>query len=520
MTWIGPLARRLFLAVTAALVAAVAVAPPVGAQKSTKDTLSVVGGTHQATLDPHFAITTQDLIFTRNIYNALVKFKPNSIEFEPDLATSWTVSRDGLEYTFKLRRDVEWHKGYGKFTAADVKGSFDRLLDPATKSPFAGSMRMLKEAVVVDDYTVKLVLKEPYAGFLYLLTPYRAGPIVNARAVAEKGANYAWDPIGTGPYVFDSRIPNREAAIRANDKAWGGAPAIKRVIYRTVTDTNAQVIGLENGEYDLIYSQIREQAVADRLKRAGFKETRVHRNLPQVLMMNVTVKPFDNVKVRQAIAHAIDKDNILVVNNNRGIKAGCVFPPQFPTYRPDCDPYPYDVEAAKALMQESGFGSGFSTKLYTDTQDLSKAISESMIADLAEIGITAELVQQDFDVLIGTITTPHTAPLVFIGWFQDFPDSSDFYDPMFSCAANVPGGASFGWYCNEANDALATQARSEQNEATRNQLYQQVEDQLMADIPSVPLFNPDIVVLVTKRTIGTPFHPGYYIDMNEMDSTE
>ena len=172
--------------------------PRAVAQKTTKDTLNVVGATHQATLDPHFAITTQDLIFTRNIYNALVKFKPNSIEFEPDLATSWTVSRDGLEYTFKLRRDVEWHKGYGKLTAADVKGSFDRLLDPATKSPFAGSMRMLKEAVVVDDATVKLVLKEPYAGFLYLLTPYRAGPIVNARAVTEKGAGYAWDPSGPG----------------------------------------------------------------------------------------------------------------------------------------------------------------------------------------------------------------------------------------------------------------------------------------------------------------------------------
>src|SRR5262245_1708996 len=181
MTWNN--ARLAGWILLAAALAAAGAGPPLAtAQK--KDTLAVVGGTHQATMDPHFAITTQEVLFTRNIYNALVKFKPNSIEFEPDLATSWTVSRDGLEYTFKLRRDVEWQKGYGKFTAADVKASFERLLDPATKSPFAGSMRMLKEAVVVDDYTVKFVLKEPYAGFLYLLTPYRAGPIVNARAIA------------------------------------------------------------------------------------------------------------------------------------------------------------------------------------------------------------------------------------------------------------------------------------------------------------------------------------------------
>ena len=147
---------------------------PAPSTPSTKDTLVVVGAVNQGTLDPHFAITTQELLFTRNLYSALVRFKPNSIEFEPDLATAWTVSRDGLEYTFKLRRDVEWHKGYGKLTAADVKASFERLLDPATKSPFAGSMRMLKEVRVVDEHTVTLVLKEPYAGFLYLLTPYRA----------------------------------------------------------------------------------------------------------------------------------------------------------------------------------------------------------------------------------------------------------------------------------------------------------------------------------------------------------
>src|SRR5213593_1824437 len=169
MWWTRTVNRRALL--TLALAIGVAAAPPdATAQKSTRDTLTVVAAVNQGTLDPHFAITTQDVLFTRNIHNALIKFKPNSIEFEPDLAMSWTVSRDGLEYTFKLRRDVEWQKGYGRFTAADVKASFDRLLDPATRSPFAGSMRMLKEVQVVDDSTVKMVLKEPYAGFLYLLT--------------------------------------------------------------------------------------------------------------------------------------------------------------------------------------------------------------------------------------------------------------------------------------------------------------------------------------------------------------
>ena len=165
--------------------------------------------------------------------------------------------------------------------------------------------------------------------------------------MAEKGASYAWDPVGTGPFVFESRVPNREATIRANDKYWGGAPAIKKAVYHIVTDTNAQVIGLENGEYDLVYSQIREQAVADRLKRAGFQETRVHRNLPQVLMMNVTVKPFDSLKVRQAIAHSIDRKPLIELGYNGIVTRSSPVPRGYPYVTENVPRYEHDIQKAK-----------------------------------------------------------------------------------------------------------------------------------------------------------------------------
>ena len=143
-----------------------------------------------------------------------------------------------------------------------------------------------------------------------------------------------------------------------------------------------------------------------------------------------------------------------------------------------------------------------------------------MIQDLAAIGITVELVQQDFDVLIGTITTPHAAPIVYLGWFQDFPDPSDFYDPIFSCAVNVPGGASYGWYCNEAADALADKARGEPDEQVRIQQYRDLQDLVMADVPSVPVNHPEMVILVSDRVIGNPFSASYQFDLNEVDVTE
>src|SRR5205807_5367703 len=170
-------------------------AQPAGTGRSSKDTLTIVFQANQGSLDPHFAATNQELLVTRNIYNALLKYKPDSTELTGDLATSWDVSPDGLSYTFKLRQDVDWQKGFGHFTANDVKGSFDRLKAPETKSPFAGSVSMLKEVQVVDDYTVKFILSEPYPAFPHLLINYRAGPIFYVNAVQQFGKDYDSNPV-------------------------------------------------------------------------------------------------------------------------------------------------------------------------------------------------------------------------------------------------------------------------------------------------------------------------------------
>ena len=480
------------------------------AQKTTKDTLSVVvGATHQATIDPHFAITTQDLIFTRNIYNALVKFKPNSIEFEPDLATSWTVSRDGLEYTFKLRRDVEWHKGYGKFTAADVKGSFDRLLDPATKSPFAGSMRMLKEAVVVDDATVKLVLKEPYAGSCTSSRPTGRARSSTRGRWRRRAPDYAWDPVGTGPYVFESRVPNREAFIRANDKYWGGAPAIKKVMYRTVTDTNAQVIGLENGEYDLIYSQIREQAVGDRLKRAGFKETRVHRNLPQVLMMNVTVKPFDNVKVRQAIAHSIDRKQLIeLAYNGIGEPWFSPVPKGYPYVTENVPRYEHDIQKAKQLLAEAGYPNGLEITMVN--YDENKLGGEVIAEQLKPAGITVKLEVLDQPTWLGRMFRGQGVYFAIHCCVRQ-PDP----DIWLTDAFTPTGGAIAVSKYNLEADLIP--ARRELDPKKREQMYHEIQRKLMRDVPMIPLMMRPEAMLHSPKLQGMPtLEPIWGLDITRL----
>src|SRR5215831_14150801 len=326
------------------------------APASSKDTLTIVFQPNQGSLDPHFAATNQEMLIIRNLYNGLLKYKPDSMELTGDLATSWDASADGLTYTFKLRQDVEWQKGFGHFTANDVKASFDRVKSPETKSPFAGSIAMLKEVQVVDDDTVKFILSEPYAAFPQLLTDYRAGPIVNMKAVQQYGQDYAWNPIGTGPYQFESGIPKQEAIITANDKYVGTPPPIKRIVTRTIPDPNAQVVGLENGQYDMLLIAPDDPAVVDRLVKEGYVQTKFSRNLPEVLLMNITVPPFDNLQVRQAIAYAVDRQQIIdLAYPGYGRPWYSPVPDGFVGTSTDVPHMEHDTAKAKQLLADAGF---------------------------------------------------------------------------------------------------------------------------------------------------------------------
>ena len=355
-------------AATTGAAPAAATAAPAAAQaaplKSSKDTLTIVFQANQGSLDGHFAATNQELLVTRNIYSSLLKYKPDTTELIGDLATSWDSTPDGLSYTFKLRQDVEWQKGFGHFTANDVKASFDRLRAPETKSPFAGAISMLQEVQVVDDYTVKFILSTPYAAFPHLLTNYRDGPIVNVKAVQQFGKDYDWNPVGTGPYQFESGVPKQEAIITAFDKYYGGVAPIKRVVTRTIPDINAEVVGLENGQYDMMYVAPEDPAVVQRLIDKGFVRSKFSRDLPEVLLMNITVKPFDDLKVRQAVAYALDRQQLIdLVYADAAKPWYSPVPEGFVGSSTDVPKFEHDVAKAKQLLSDAGFPDGLDVTL-------------------------------------------------------------------------------------------------------------------------------------------------------------
>lgn len=513
-------------------------APPATAPPASGGTLSIAFEGDISTLDP--AIGYDSTVFPAEhlLYDQLLAYDSGT-KLGPGLASEMpAISADGLTYTFKLRPGVNFVKADGtilrEMNADDVVYSLNRILDPKltpTPSPvgppffslIAGGQDVVdgKTAVasglkVIDPLTVEITLREANRAFLNILAmPF--GSVVPKELAGQDTTAFSNSPVGTGPFYLKSYAKGEVAIFQRNEHYWrDGYPKVDTVEFRVKVDSTTQLQQVQAGQLDIMGNDIPAGAFAATINDPALKDQVNRQSLVAINYLSIDTsgpsKELSNPKVRQAMAHAIDKENILRVANDRGVVANCIFPPQIPAFDPTCNPYPFDVAKAKALMAEAGVTS-FSTQLFTDTQELSKSIAESIIQDLAEIGITVELIQQDFDVLIGTITTPHAAPLIYIGWFQDFPDASDFYDPILSCATAVGGGANTAWYCNEANDKVASDARRETDEQKRNELYQQVQAGVMADVPFVPTTYPEFVFLVSKRVQGPAYHPVWQFDL-------
>jgi ABC-type transport system substrate-binding protein len=501
-------------------------------------TLSIAFEGDIATLDPALAYDSTSFPAVHLLYDQLLAYDSGT-NLTPGLASEMpALSADGLTYTFKLRPGIQFVKPDGtvlrEMNADDVVHSINRILDPKltpTPSPvgpafftlIAGGQDVIdgKTAVAsglkaIDPLTVEITLREANRAFLNILAmPF--GSVVPKELAGLDADAFAASPVGTGPFYLKSYTKGQVATFQRNEHYWrDGYPKVDTVEFRVVVDATTQLQQVQAGQLDIMGNDIPSGAFAATVNDPALKDQIIRNALVAVNYLSIDTsgpsKELSNLKVRQAMAHAIDKENILRVASDRGVVANCIFPTQVPAFDPTCNPYPYDVAKAKALMAEAGVTS-FSTQVFTDTQELSKATAESIIQDLAEIGITVELVQQDFDVLLGTIQTPHAAPLVYIGWFQDFPDASDFYDPILTCATAVKGGTNTAWYCNEANDTLAAEARREPDQEKRNLMYRQLQNQVMADVPWVPTTFPEIVYLQSKRVQGSSFHPVWQYDL-------
>lgn len=476
-----------------------------------------------STLDPAIGYDWQNWSIIKSLFSGLMDYEPGTTNLVPNLASEDPeISADGMTYTFKLRPGVKFHNGR-EMTADDVKYSIERTVNPKTQSPGSGFFSMIAgfdEALdgksetisgieVVDPTTVKFQLTRPDATFLHVMA-INFSFVVPKEEVEKYGEDFGKNPVGTGAYKFTKWTLGQELVISRNaDYYVSGIPKIDEIKFEVGIDPTVALARLKSGEIDLLGDSIPAASYVAESSDAANKGMIIEGGQLHTgyVTLNVKIKPFNDVKVRQALNHAINKDRIVQIINGRAVPANQPLPPSMPGYDTGYKGFGYDVAKAKALLSEAGFANGFSTELWTTNTDPNPRIAQAIQQDFAAIGVKVtikSLAQANVIEAGGN----GTAPMIWSGgmaWIADFPDPSNFYGPILGCGGTVAGGWNWSKYCNKTLDADAVKADSMTNPKdalARIAMWKTIFTRAMDEAPWIPVFNEKRITMKSSRLGG------------------
>ena len=443
--------------------------------------LNVAFTSDTKTLDPVFSINFSERQPLYLIYNTLLALRPDAT-IGPELADSWKVSEDGLLLTLHIRPGVKFHDGT-PVDAAAVKANLDRRLDPAVASPQRAQLAAIIDSVAVKgDAEVELRLKAPSPGLLGMLAQ-REGFIASPTAIEKLGADFARNPVGSGPFVFKEWTPGRRIVVERNPDYWeSGKPYLDRVVFNDVSNAVVAVQRLLTGEIDYI-SALSPTDVRQIENRPGINLERSAAGRLYALQWQVDRPPFNNEKLRQAVAHAMDRKRIvdILMGGKAAIAEGMTAPVLW-WHNAELKSYPYDPAKAKALLAEAGYPNGLEVPLSTPQITLLQQVNQLVQEQLKAIGITVKL-----DPVAQSDWYPRIAQGLInfspIRW-SDRPDP----DGLLTILLHSKGNQNSTKYSNPEVDALLDKGRRTTDQGERKKIYQQVQAIATRDLPYVPLF--------------------------------
>lgn len=480
-----------------------------------------------STLDPATAYNIPAIGVSHLMFNGLVTFDGRAA-IVPDLAESWTLSPDGREYRFTLRQGVTFHDGQ-PMTSADVKYSLERVLRPETKSPGASFFRLIEGAPDVtagkadhasgietptpDSVVIRLSAPQPY--FLQLLA-MGFGSIVPAGKADD--ADFEKQPIGTGPFVFERMIAGQRISLAKNPNYFkADEPQLDGIEIHLGLNEQVETLRFERGELDVL-GVFRNIGAADyvRLAQDAKWQPYFHEapdNSTHYLGLNTGMKPFDDAKVREAVARAIDKSKIVTLLNGRAVPAEGMLPPALPGFDPEDRGYPYSPDVSRKLLAEAGYPNGFSVPYWTSNSQTVLKVAQQIQQDLAQVGIKAELKPVTFPTLLSAVSRPGNAPMFGGNWTQDYPDPSNFLPTLFHSRQITPTHAINTTFFRDAlSDRLLDQADTMPSEEERFAIYRKAQARIIGQAPVVPLYHPKNVDLVQPWVKGYRIHPVWPLD--------
>jgi len=459
-----------------------------------------------------------------NVYDGLVRYKDGTLEVEPALADSWTISADGTEYTFNLRSGITFHDG-SAFDADAVKFNFDRMLDEnhpyhdTGPFPLSFFFSAIDSVDVVNSSTVKFTLNAPYAPFLSNLA-YPTGLIVSPAGVMANGADFGRNPSGTGPFKFEGWKSNEYVVVNRNDDYWDGTASLDGIVFRPLTDGNTRVAEMLSGGIDLMV-EIPPTSLSE---FSGSEYSVVEQAGPHVwfLILNAKEGPFANKKVRQAANYAINKKAIVedVLEGTAAIAAGPT-PPAFAwAYNDSLEPYPYDPDKARALIKEAG-AEGATLTFYVTEGGSGMldpvAMGTAIQADLEAVGFDVKIETYEWNSFLGVVNPglEGKADMAEMAWMTNDPDTLPFL-ALRTESWPDQGGFNSGYYSNPKVDELLNAARSSTDQNERARLYQEMQTIVQDDAPWVFVANWKQNAVTNSSVENFSLQPSFFLLLKDV----
>jgi peptide/nickel transport system substrate-binding protein len=476
------------------------------AAPKTGGTLNISLSADPTTFDPSFSTAFFDEQPFQNIYDKLVESDPSG-KVVPMLADKWSISDDKKTYTFNLHQGVKFHDGTD-FNAEAVKFNLERYME--SSSSRRSEMSVVEKVTVVDPYTVKVELKQPFSPFLFTLTD-RCGMMVSPDAVKKYGKDFATNPIGTGPFIYKESTRGSKLVLGKNPNYWKqGLPKVDQLVYKIFPDDNVALVNLKSGEVDITtkfptkeIDNMKNDPKIGVINEAGLGFVGMH--------VNTTKPPFNKVELRQAFDVMIDRDAIVkVALNGTGIPAHSPFVPFHFAYGDSDKALKPDVEKAKALLKSAGVPDGFSFTLKHVQNSLNQQLVQMIQNMVKPAGITVTLEATDSAANSENLNKKNFEAIISTWSGRPDPDQN-IYD------YNRTGGVLNRSPINNPElDKLLDQARIEVDEGKRKALYDGAMQIINVELPYIFLYHPNVVLGYSKSVQGLKFYSDGFVRAAEL----
>lgn len=491
-----------------------------GDKKASPKTLVYAQGADPRGLDPAFVDDGESAKVIVNVYEGLVKYKEGSTELEPGLAKSWEVSSDGKEYTFKLREGVKFHDGT-PFNADAVKVNIERQLPPkATEDmPYASfTFGEVEKVEKVDDYTVKVKLKQPYTPFLANLAMSLAAPMVSPTALEKNNGNLNENPVGTGPFKFVSWKKGESITVEKNNDYWGDKAKLDKVVFKFTKENSVRASELMTGATDIMDGV--DPNDVQKLKDNKINVITENGMNINYMAFNTERAPFNDPKVREAISYAINRDELVkFLYQGFAEVAKAPLPSFIPGYNDKVKSFEYNPEKAKQLLKEAG-KENLSVKIITYSNPRpynpvnGQKLAEAVQNYLSKVGVKATIDVYQWKEYKEK-TKQGEGDILFYGWVGDNGDADNFMSLFDS--KEIKSSLNVAKYNSAEVDNLLSKARQTPNGDERNNIYKEMQDVIAKDAPWVTISHAKDMVATSPKVKNFKMHPTGVVFLKDVD---